>query len=182
MTTDESRFAFSTAGLPRWLLLVGAIALLLLSWGALYWFIEFEIDLLLPYDTSWYDYWGWPQDSPPAGSWQRDMNYFLESSIGGALPAVLIVGASALLLAATFFRIPQFRKRPTSLLLSFAVTNFVSVLVMFLISYTTTALFVEGWAGWRRTVIACLPICLLLILLFVLQIQVLPKWLVYERN
>ena len=39
MTASRSRVAFSVAGLLKVLLSIGTIALLLLSWGALFWFI-----------------------------------------------------------------------------------------------------------------------------------------------
>lgn len=175
MTTVNSRSTFSVAGLLRVLLPIGTIALLLLSWGVLFWFIALETDLLLPYDTSWYDYWGWPQGSPPLGSWQRGLNYFLESSVGSVLPAILTVGVNALLLGITFFHTPQFREKTTPLLLSFAVSNLASVPVMFLVSYVVTDLFAGRLTGWNGSIIIWLPILFLLILLFALQVWIVPK-------
>ena len=181
MTANSSRVAFSAAGLLKVLLSIGTIALLLLSWGSLFRFIALETDLLLPYDTSWYDYWGWPQGSPPPGSWQRGLNYFFESSVGGVLPAILAVGMDALLLGVVLFRLPQFRERPLPLLLSFAVTNLVGVPVMFWAGYAVTASFAGELTGWSGTIVAWLPSWLLLILLFTVQGWVLPKRLARKR-
>ena len=175
MTTSDSKAAFRVAGWLSLVLSASTIALLLLSWGALLWFIALETDLLLPYHTSWYDHWGWPQDTPPAGSWQRNLNYFFESPVGAALPAILTVGASAYLLGVILFREPQLREKRIPLLLSFAVSNLVSVPVMFLASYAVVALFAGRLTGWSSTAILWLPTCLLLAVLFALQIQMLPK-------
>ncbi|NOZ70612.1 MAG: hypothetical protein GXP38_01665 [Chloroflexi bacterium] len=178
MTASSSRVTFSVAGLLKVLLSTGTIALLLLSWGLLFRFIVLETDLLLPYDTSWYEYWGWPQDSPPPGSWQRGLNYFFESPVGSVLPAILAVGMDALLLGIVLFRISQFREQPLPLLLSFAITNLVSVPVMFWAGYTVTASLAGELTGWSGTMVAWLPSWLLLILLFTVQGWVLPKKLV----
>ena len=178
MAASSSRATLPVAGLLRVLLSVGTIALLLLSWGMLFGFILLETDLLLPYDTSWYDYWGWPQGSPPPGSWQRGLNYFFESPVGSVLPAILAVGVDAVLLGIVLFRIPQFREKPLPLLLSFAVTNLVSVPVMFWAGYAVTASLAGELTGWSGTMVAWLPSWLLLILLFTVQSWVLPKRLV----
>lgn len=175
MTTTDSRAMFPVVGSLKVLLSVGAIALLLASWGALFWFITLETDLLLPYDTSWYDYWGWPPGSPPAGSWQRSLNYFLESPIGSVLPALLTVGVSASLLGIVLFRALQRQQKPVPLLLGFAVSNLLSVPAMLLASYAVTASLAGGLTGWNGTMILGLPTCLLLVLLFVVQSYVLPR-------
>ena len=178
MTTSSSRAVFPTADLLKVLLSVGTMALLLLSWGTLFWFIVLETDLFLPYETSWYDYWGWPEGSPPPGSWQRALNYFLELPIGSVLPAVLVVSVSALLLGVVLFRTPQLREKPLLLLLSFAISTLVSVPMMFMASYAVIASLAGGLTGSMGTVIAWLPTCLILVLLFALQTQILPKRLV----
>ena len=169
MIASSLRATFLVDGLQRVLLTVDAIVLLLLSWGTLFWFIVLETNLLLPYDTSWYDYWGWPQGSPPPGSWQRNLNYFFESPVGSVLPAILVVGMSALLLGVILFHFPQHRKRPRPLLLSFAVTNLVSIPVMFWISYVV--------AGRLTGMVIWLSFWPLLILLLTVQGWMLPKML-----
>ena len=114
-----------------------------------------------PYDTTWYDYDGWPAGSPPAGSWQRNLNYFLEMPPGNILPATLVVGVSAILLMWTLFRSPKHRKSPVPLLLGFALANLVIAATMFL-----SNLF-PGLPG--------IPInLLLLVALFVLQAWLIP--------
>jgi len=175
MDIGNSRVSSVVNSPLRSLLLIGAVVLLILSWGALFWLISLETNLLLPYDTSWYDYWGWPQGSPPPGSWQRELNYFLESPVGSVLPAILVVGTNVLLLGITFFRLPQFREKPLPLLLNFAIFNLVSVPVMFLASYAVIASFAGRLEGWSGTAIAWLPTCFLLILLFAVQVRVLPQ-------
>ncbi|MEM4724949.1 MAG: hypothetical protein QXP01_08055 [Candidatus Hadarchaeum sp.] len=111
---------------------VGIVVLLLLSWFVMFWIVKFNTELFLPYDTTWYDYDGWPAGSPPAGSWQRNLNYFLETPPGNILPAALVVGISAILLVWTLFHSPKLRKSPAPLLLGFALANLSIAVAMFL--------------------------------------------------
>ncbi len=179
---NHSQTIFSAVGLPKALLSGGAIALLLLSWGALFRFILLEMELLLPYDTSWHDYWGWPQGSPPPGSWQRGLNYFLETPVGSALPASIVVVISVLLLGIVLFRNPQLRKAPLPLLLSFAATNLISIPLMFLASYIAASSVAGGLTGWIATMATGLPACLLLVFLFAAQGWLVPKWLKRKKD
>lgn len=175
MRVHTSERTFPTVDILKVLISVGTIVLLLLSWGALFWFIRLETELSLPYDTSWYDYWGWPQASPPPGSWQRNLNYFFESPFGSMSSAILTVGASIFFLVLTFFRTPQFREKTIPLWMSFAVSNLVSIPVMFLISYVVRALFAGRLTGWNGTIILWLPTLFLLVLLFTLQVRIVPR-------
>jgi hypothetical protein len=175
MSTTHSRMLFPVVGWPSVLRLGGALALVVLSWAALFWFVTFVTDLFLPYDTSWYDYWGWPQGSPPPGSWERTLNYFFESPTGSALPGILIVGVSAMLLGVVLLRTFQPEKKPVALLLGFAVSNLVAIPVMFLGTYAVAGWFTGGVTGWSRTLSLWLPTCFLLVLLFVLQVRMLPE-------
>ncbi len=162
--------------------LLGAVALLLLGWAAQVWFITEMTELTLPYDTSWYDYWGWPEGSPPPGSWQRVLNYFLESLPGRFLPAALIVGAEILFLGMLLLRVPQLWTRATHLFLSFALLDLVSIPVMFLGAYECGNLLADRFQGWARTFIFWFPIIFLLILRFILQVRIIPGRLFHRSR
>ncbi len=112
---------------------VFAVALLVLafSWMFLFSVIGIAAWSLAPYDTSWYNYWGWPSDSPPPGSWQLSLNSFFEEPPGSILPAVLSVGASIAFFTISFRHARDLTATRLWLVLGFAVTNLVIGAAMF---------------------------------------------------
>ena len=52
---------------------------------------------LAPYNSTWNNYWGWPEGSPPEGSIQRTMDAFFDSPLGEVLPANIFVATSVVL-------------------------------------------------------------------------------------
>jgi len=181
MTTRSLHPTFSFARLQKALALPGSLILLFLSWAVLFKFFALMTNLLLPYDTSWYEFWGWPQGSPPPGSWQRSLSYFFESPLGSILPALLVVGLDALILAIVLFLFPRLRANPSPLLLGFAATNFIIMPVMFWATYAASS-WAGNLAGWSSTLLAWLPTLFLLILLYAIQGLLLPRKLAKVRR
>ncbi len=155
-------------------LLVGAMALLLLSWMTLFWVVEFGTEFYLPYDTGWYDCTGgicadhaWPADSPSPESWQGRLNHFLELSPGNTLPAVVSVGVSVLLLGVALTRVPSTLQASLPLLSRFALSNLLASAVLFFNDFL-----LPSPSGWRWPLILDL---LVLGVLFVLQARFIPS-------
>ena len=73
---------------------LGGVALALSWWGLLGVVGMLTEIWLVPWDT-----WGEPV-RPPAGTWQRAVNDFFESGLGAHLPAIVLIGSSALVLLA----------------------------------------------------------------------------------
>jgi len=155
-----------------------AVAFLVLafSWMFLFSVIGFATWSLAPYDTSWYNYWGWPSDSPLPGSWQRSLNSFFEEPPGSVLPAVLSVGASIAFFTIAFRRARDLTAARLWLVLSFAVTNLVIGAAMFFDSLVIDWPLEVGPApGYDWTVQFLIPDVLLLAMLLGLQVWGIPK-------
>jgi hypothetical protein len=157
-------------------LLVGAMALLLLSWMTLFGVVEFGTEFYLPYDTGWYDCTGgicadhaWPADSPSPESWQGRLNYFLEIPPGNTLPAVFSVGISVLLLGIALARVPSTLEASLPLLSRFALSNLLASAILFFNDFL-----LPSPSGWRWPLILDL---VMLGVLFVLQARFIPSHL-----
>jgi hypothetical protein len=159
-------------------LTVFAAALLTLafSWVFLFSVIGIATWSLAPYDTSWYDYWGWPSDSPPPGSWQRSLNSFFEKAPGSVLPAVFVVGASIALFTTVSRRARDLTATRLWLVLGFALTNLVIGAAAFFDSLVIDwPLEVGSAPGYDWTVQFLIPDLLLLAILFGLQGWAIPR-------
>lgn len=155
-----------------------AVAFLVLafSWIFLFSVIAIATWNLAPYDTSWYNYWGWPSDSPPPGSWQRSLNAFFEEPPGSVLPAMLGVGASIAVFTMAFRRARGLTAARLWLVLGFVVTNLVIGAAMFFDSLLINWPLKLGPApGYDWTNQFLIPDVLLLAILFGLQVWGIPK-------
>jgi len=138
-------------------------------------FITLMVDLSLPYDVSWYDYWGWPASNPPVDSWQRNLTYFLSSPVGSVLPAVVATLISIGLFGAVLLRHPVLRGHTVRFALFFMLATAVSIPLTFAISYVTTAYFCDRLTNWPLAFVAgWLPLAAGVIGLFVMQGYVIP--------
>lgn len=153
-----------------------ALLVLAFSWMFLFSVIGIATWSLAPYDTSWYNYWGWPSDSPLPGSWQCSLNSFFEEPPGSILPAVLSVGASIAFFTIAFRRARDLTAAHLWLVLGFAVTNLVIGAAMFFDSLVIDWPFEVGSApGYDWTIQFLIPDVLLLAMLFGLQVWGIPK-------
>lgn len=155
------------------IILVVGILLLVFSWLVLFWLVEFDTDLLAPYDTT-------PlANRPPWGTWQRDLSDFFQDPPGSVIPALLIVGISIVLLVIALGRTPGSFNVRIRLLLSFALSNLVIVAAMFFSGFVVADLPLEiaPYPGYGWTLKFLVPDILLLALLFALQGWDIPKWL-----
>ena len=157
------------------IILVVGILVLVFSWLVLFWLVEFETELLAPYDTT-------PlENRPPRGTWQRDLSDFFQVPPGSVIPASLIVGISMVLLVIALGRAPapgSFNLR-IHLLLSFALSNLVIAAAMFFSGFVVADLPLEiaPYPGYGWTLKFLAPDILLLALLFALQGRGIPKCL-----
>lgn len=153
-----------------------ALLVLAFSWVFLFSVIGIATWGLAPYDTSWYNYWGWPSDSPPPSSWQRSLNSFFEKAPGSVLPAVFVVGASIAFFTIVFRRARDLTAARLWLVLGFAVTNLVIGAAVFFDSLVIDWPLEVGPApGYDWTIQFLIPDVLLLAMLFGLQVWGIPR-------
>jgi len=141
-----------------WAVLVGAVSMA--TWG------------LAPYDTT-------PLTlRPPQGSWQREVSDFFQSPPGSIIPPVAVTAASIMLLGIALRRIAGTPAAP-KLALSFALTNTLAAIGMSFSTFIVADLPLElaPYPGYGWTVKFLIPDALMLMLLFVVQGRMIPKWL-----
>jgi len=158
-----------------------ALPILALSWAVLFAAVALATLSLAPYDTSWYDHWGWPADSPLPGSWQRSLSAFFEKPPGSVLPAAFVVGASIACFAAASRRAGDQTDIRLELAWCFAATNLIASLAVFFDSLAVDWPLEIGPApGYDWTIQFLVPDGLLLATLFALQVWGIP-WLMRIR-
>jgi hypothetical protein len=161
---------------PGTLLRAGLLLLLLLSWVAVGWILHAQTVVSVSYDSSWLNYRGWPERYPSAGSWQRELSAFFESSVGVWLPAAFVLLADVGLLGMLINRWGSAARTPESLLLGWGLANLLFVVQNGLgmrFPFAATDLLLGGSTpeGWARTGLFWLPTMALLTLLLILKMR-----------
>ncbi len=91
---------------------IAGLLFLLWTWHGLYWWVAALTEgLLVPWDTT--------PERPALGTWQRAANDFFEDAPGAQMPAIAVVGGSALVAAIGTWRARRRWPLPAAL----AVTN-----------------------------------------------------------
>ena len=137
------------------------------GWGLL-WAVTYGATFALaPYDTSWNNYWGWPEGGLTEGGLPRQINSFFETSPGAFVPATLIVTASILLYAAASAAVRDLQESQIRLcarvmmyLLTTSAALIFVPMVAAIIAEVTSIQSIQT-AGYARSLVlfgSCLPI------------------------
>lgn len=151
------------------------LAFLISTWGVLYAAVGIATWSLTPYDTT-------PLTlRPPLGSWERSLNDFFESPVGGNLPEVVTVAASLVLLVFALRHASANSFQRAKLVLVFAVSNLIVSAAIFgtLFVVGDLPLHLTPYPGYGWTIKFLVPQGLLLVLLLVFQGKVIPTRLTW---
>jgi hypothetical protein len=153
------------------------MAVLIFGWLLLYTVVAFATQNLAPYDSSWYDYWGWPVDGPPPGSWEQTATAIFEKPPGSIVPAALVVGISVARFVDAHFRIAD-KATTTRLRLAggFSAANvIITVAILFDSLVIDWPLEVGPAPGYAWTIQFLVPDALLVTVLLIVQVWGIPR-------